>query len=675
MTTKKANSSSPHGSSEFTASTLNTMASIETFATLTICACANCTSSPLVASSSSSSSPRSAEEEGGEEEELAAQNPLLSQERDAVTAKMIPREVILLASRRILEEKQVGEVTGVGHELEHDTMAGSRHKFERRTSSSLSHQSVPVLDTSQLTEELQSSDGDDASLSSTSSSTHRRTVLLEDTEEVITTPTAAPTATILDAESSCGRNRVIHKQEQHHESKMFSSFAMFRMQYLIVHTAIMLADGLQGTHLYVLYEGYGYSVASLYSLGFVAGAFTSPFIGPVVDKIGRKKAAMLYCMLEMLINYMELFPIFIGLIASRMIGGITTNLLFSVFESWLVSEHRSRGFSEDKLEIILRDSTIVCNSAAILSGYLAHCLAEHMGAVGPFQGAVALTFGALVLVSSLWTENFGKGNCASELMTWKGNMVGAFRTIVNDSKISRIGIIQGMTEGSLQTFVFLWSPALRTFAASAPRGTLGMDKDGEPAYGLIFGAFMACGVLGGFGESTFRSIIGKLTYTRSDNRSTSERESAVGETKSSSVDFSCTACYLIAAMLFLIPVFIDDQNPYSFSICLGAFMCYELMVGLYMPCEGVIRSIYMPNDSICSMMTMLRVIVNVAVALGVVSTNYVPFTSAFSALSAMLMVAAVLQLSLVPRNELLKVLRKCIPVPFKSFSTYKFKSA
>lgn len=251
-----------------------------------------------------------------------------------------------------------------------------------------------------------------------------------------------------------------------------SAFNQFRTQYLIVHTAIMLADGLQGkssyffvasvsthndlvsnlvqrivlkiygmpitksitltitvsqlilgTHLYVLYEGYGYSVSSLYSLGFVAGAFTSPFIGPIVDKIGRKKAAMLYCFLEMIINYLELFPNIFGLITSRMIGGITTNLLFSVFESWLVSEHRSRGFEEEKLEIILRDSTIVSNSAAILSGYIAHCLASNLGAVGPFQGAVVLTCVALILVGTMWTENFGKGKSASrELTTWKTNM-------------------------------------------------------------------------------------------------------------------------------------------------------------------------------------------------------------------------------------------------------------
>lgn len=438
-----------------------------------------------------------------------------------------------------------------------------------------------------------------------------------------------------------------------------SAFNQFRTQYLIVHTAIMLADGLQGTHLYVLYEGYGYSVSSLYSLGFVAGAFTSPFIGPIVDKIGRKKAAMLYCFLEMIINYLELFPNIFGLITSRMIGGITTNLLFSVFESWLVSEHRSRGFEEEKLEIILRDSTIVSNSAAILSGYIAHCLASNLGAVGPFQGAVVLTSVALILVGTMWTENFGKGKSASrELTTWKTNMVGAFNTIINDSKISRIGLIQGLSQGALQTFVFLWSPALRTFAKHARNGVLGMDTDGQPAYGLIFGAFMACGVLGGFSEPVFHRAVARITSTsRSRMEDPSTLNSAAddcceGDVKPFAVDFLCTICYLISAALFLVPVLVPKESVHSFSICFLAFLVYELIVGLYMPCEGVIRSIYMPNDSICSLMTMLRVIVNVAVALGVMSTNYVPFTSAFAALSVMMVIAAILQISLVPKEEL-----------------------
>ena len=50
-------------------------------------------------------------------------------------------------------------------------------------------------------------------------------------------------------------------------------------------------------------------------------------------------------------------------------------------------------------------------------------------------------------------------------------------------------------------------------------------------------------------------------------------------------------------------------------------------------------------------MTMLRVIVNIAVALGVISTNYVPFTTAFAAVSTLMMISAGIQLSMVDNKE------------------------
>jgi len=405
----------------------------------------------------------------------------------------------------------------------------------------------------------------------------------------------------------------------------------------------MLADGLQGTHLYVLYEGYGYSVATLYSLGFLTGAFTSPFIGPLVDKMGRKKAAMLYCFLEMVINQIEQYPLFIGLIFSRVVGGITTNLLFSVFESWLLTEHRRRNFAEEKLETIMRDSVIGSNLAAIVSGFLAHGLAEKYGSVGPFMGAVACTGFAFLLVSTAWSENYG---CASEeTTTLRSHMVGAYRTITEDSKISRIGLIQGLTEGSLQTFVFLWSPALRAFSVHAASNVSGLDKNGEPAYGLLFGAFMFCGVIGGLVEPLVHKGFSCLTACKK------EQVDVNGGKDHSDVSCLCAFCYILSACLLFIPCVVDQDSSYAFSISLGAFLLYEFLVGVYMPCEGVIRSIYMPNDSICSLMTMLRVIVNVAVCLGVISTNYIPFKTAFAALSLMMIVAASLQLSLIPLEK------------------------
>lgn len=427
------------------------------------------------------------------------------------------------------------------------------------------------------------------------------------------------------------------------------SFLVFRLNYLIVTIAIMLADGLQGTHLYVLYEGYGYSVASLYCLGFVTGAFTSPITGPLVDRIGRKKAAIAYCVLEIGINMLEQYPILIGLIVSRMVGGITTNLLSSVFETWLDTEYRKRGFDEKKYEIIMRDSVVISNLSAIASGYLAHQLAERLGPVGPFEGAVTCTAIALAVVSVVWTENYGSSQPG--VKSTFGYLSGAVETFKSDSKVLRVGIIQGLTCGSIQIFIFLWSPALRDLARNAPNYVLGLDSHGEPAYGLIFGAFMASGVLGGLIAPKIRSAVTDLLTPLSKIETPTYMIEGEGEIRPMAVEFLAAFCYIICAGLLLTPLLVSENGEMSFTLALASFLVYEFIVGVYMPCEGVIRSLYIPSDSRCSLMTLPRIIVNIAVSLGVISTNYISHKTAFLAVSILMVISACLQLSLVSTRE------------------------
>jgi MFS family permease len=375
----------------------------------------------------------------------------------------------------------------------------------------------------------------------------------------------------------------------------------------------------------VLYESYGFSVASLYSLGFMTGAITTPITGPLIDKFGRKRCALLYCILEIGINMLEQYPFLAGLIVSRMVGGVTTNLLSTVFETWLDTEYRKRGFDEDKYEIIMRDSVVVSNMAAIASGYLAHVLAERLGPVGPFQGAVACTVLALVVVMCVWTENYGTalsgvGHNSKGLHTYMKEAVMTFRS---DSRILRVGIIQGLTVGSLQTFVFLWSPTLQAFAKRSPLTALGLDSAGEPAYGLIFGAFMAAGVAGGLCSPFLRKAVTLLLspLAKKSNHLEAVTIEGEGEVRPMAVEFLALSCYLVCAFLLFIPCMMDETSATSFSTSLCAFLAYEFLVGVVMPCEGVIRSLYLPSDARATMMTLPRMIVNLAVSLGVILTR------------------------------------------------------
>eukprot|EP00548_Thalassiothrix_antarctica_P020330 CAMPEP_0194182942 /NCGR_PEP_ID=MMETSP0154-20130528/28444_1 /TAXON_ID=1049557 /ORGANISM="Thalassiothrix antarctica, Strain L6-D1" /LENGTH=668 /DNA_ID=CAMNT_0038899555 /DNA_START=39 /DNA_END=2045 /DNA_ORIENTATION=+ len=460
----------------------------------------------------------------------------------------------------------------------------------------------------------------------------------------IDTPQSASTASVsLD---NIGPNDT---ERELSTSETKQSFLAFRINYVIVTIAIMLADGLQGTHLYVLYEGYGYSVASLYCLGFVTGAVTSPITGPLVDRIGRKKAALLYCILEIGINMLEQYPILAGLIVSRMVGGITTNLLSSVFETWLDTEYRKRGFDEKKYEIIMRDSVVVSNLAAIASGYLAHHLAEKLGPVGPFEGAVTCTVIALAVVAAVWTENYGSAEPG--VKSTYGYLKDAVQTFKSDSRVLRVGIIQGLTCGSIQIFIFLWSPALRELAKNAPRNVLGLDSAGEPAYGLIFGAFMASGVIGGLLAPKIREGVTQLLTPLTKGQTPKVLIEGEGEVRPMAVEFLAAACYLLCAVLLLTPILVSSDGEMSFSIALGSFLLYEFIVGVYMPCEGVIRSLYIPSDARCSLMTLPRIIVNIAVALGVILTNYISHKTAFYAVSALMVISAGIQLTLVSSRE------------------------
>ncbi len=350
---------------------------------------------------------------------------------------------------------------------------------------------------------------------------------------------------------------------------------------------------------------------------------------------------------------LEQFPFLSGLIVSRMVGGITTNLLSTVFEAWVDTEYRTRGFSAEQYETLMRDSIVVSNLAAIASGYLAHILAEAMGPKGPFEGAVTCTALAFVVILFLWTENYGtcgesKGSIANSFTELKTTV----KSIRADSRILRVCITQGLTMASLHIFIFLWSPVLKDFAVSVSDNQLGLDGHGAPAYGLIFGAFMAAGVLGGLSSPFVRKMVSFILSPLSSSIVPEVvNVEGEGEVRPMAVEFQAASCYILSAFLLFIPVVLNVADPSSFGTTLIAFLFFELLVGIYFPCEGVIRSIYMPPGTRGSMMTIPRIIVNVAVAFGVVSTEMISRQTALGIISLLMMISGCLQLSLISQRE------------------------
>jgi hypothetical protein len=142
--------------------------------------------------------------------------------------------------------------------------------------------------------------------------------------------------------------KLLNKSHKTHES-LHAEFNTFRWSYLSVYLVIMLADWMQGTHMYTLYLSYNVNISALFLTGFLSGAIFAPFLGSLVDKFGRKRSCIVYCVLEIIINWLEHYSHFGTLLLGRVLGGISTNLLFSAFESWMTTEHRRKGFPEEWL--------------------------------------------------------------------------------------------------------------------------------------------------------------------------------------------------------------------------------------------------------------------------------------------------------------------------------------
>ncbi len=413
-----------------------------------------------------------------------------------------------------------------------------------------------------------------------------------------------------------------------------ASFFWFQMQYLSVYLIVMLADWLQGPNMYTLYTSYGVDVGTLFITGFLSSAIFGTFLGVYVDTWGRRLGCIVFCVLEIIINLLEHVPNFTTLMVGRIMGGMTTSLLFSAFESWMVSEHRRRGFKEEWLPHTFALASSGNGVVAILAGFIAQVSADFAGDIGPFQVAIALTVVALVLVLR-WEENYGEpvpkpaekqmnrakggknrsgdhsrsrsrgggkataddgdvsmSSSSSFSTTTTGtaattttsgasalytSVLRAFSGCWSSTPILCLGLSQAIFEGAIYTFVFMWVKVL---------GML-LGKSNPVHTGLVMTCFMLSMTIGGSASAWLLP-------------------SLPGGAHSLTV-----FVYLLAAIAMLIPIL-----SYSFLHVFVAFLVLEFTVGIFNSCGGTLRSQYYPEAQQSAIMTVFRIPLNAFVVLG-----------------------------------------------------------
>lgn len=84
----------------------------------------------------------------------------------------------------------------------------------------------------------------------------------------------------------------------------------------------MLADWLQGTHMYTLYSSYGQTPGTLFAVGFTSSAIFGTFLGLYVDRYGRRLGCITFCLLEIVINLLEHYNNFYLLAVGRIVRAV-----------------------------------------------------------------------------------------------------------------------------------------------------------------------------------------------------------------------------------------------------------------------------------------------------------------------------------------------------------------
>mmetsp|Transcript_5039 Transcript_5039/g.10932 ORF Transcript_5039/g.10932 Transcript_5039/m.10932 type:complete len:498 (-) Transcript_5039:665-2158(-) len=408
------------------------------------------------------------------------------------------------------------------------------------------------------------------------------------------------------------------------DTKVTPQFKAFRNNYLLVYSLMMAGDWLQGPYIYALYEHYGYKVGDigrLFIAGFGSSMVFGTIVGALADKYGRRCASIVYVISYSLSCLTKHSGEYWVLMLGRLLGGVSTSLLFSAFESWLVAEHYSRGFAPSLLGDTFSKSVFLgAGLMAILSGLLGNVLVEDLGlgAVAPFDAAIAVMVIGGIIVASTWPENYG-----DESYTSLGQQFSvAMKAIVSDRKIVLLGAMQSMFEASMYTFVFLWTPALSPSGEKIP-------------HGMVFSCFMTACMAGS-------ALTGMLM-------------------RRAKVERFMVAVFVLSAVAMAVPFLFHLEHrdhdagsslvengkggiTWEGRVQLLAFCLFEGCIGVFWPSMMALRARYVPEELRSTIINIFRVPLNLFVCLGLYEVSNFPLSVMFGLCVIFLMLCMLCQI-------------------------------
>jgi len=289
-------------------------------------------------------------------------------------------------------------------------------------------------------------------------------------------------------------------------------------------------------------------------------------------------------------------------------------LLFSNFESWVITEADAMGIDRKKLAGLFSVATLFNAASAVVAGLVGNFVVQfaessefswigmdevrlEMNIEADTSGSVvtmsknvyvpAFDVGAVALLlcaigaKILWNKRSNAANLGApgspttdDTQNAAISISGAVRTIMSSSELFRLGAANSLYEAALHLFVFVWTPVLEKRSAI----------DAMVPYGTVFSAFMVCKM---FGSQAFKALESRIP---AENLL---KMVLVG----SGVSFSI-------AVLFT-----------GYWITLAAFCVFEFGLGIYWPVMSVLRAKYVPNKMRATMTSAFRIPLNILVVI------------------------------------------------------------
>ncbi|KAF1805080.1 hypothetical protein V8B55DRAFT_1494628 [Mucor lusitanicus] len=392
------------------------------------------------------------------------------------------------------------------------------------------------------------------------------------------------------------------------ELQLVKQFKSFQRQYLAVYLLVMGADWIQGPYLYKLYNSYGLDltqIAMLFLTGFVSGAFAGTAVGSLADTWGRKRICIVFCCTLLTALSLRLVNAYMLLFLSHVLSGLATALMYSVFESWYVSEHTSRGFPAEWRARTFALATLLNSVVAILAGILANSLVDIWGFKAPYVASMLLVCFVATTVISTWTENYGSNNQSKEVNLLKTLTTG-LATMVKSRNILVIGTAQTFFECSMYIFVLLYTPAIEESINNAA----GSTSTNVPL-GYLFSTMMLA------------VMVGSLTFQVMETQAKKGPRFCMQFTE----DRLLTLALAFASCAFMLMAY---QGHASTTTLLFAYHIFEFTTGLYYPSISSLKADAIPEETRAAVMTLLRIPMNLAVGVIMWHVDDMPASMLFS---------------------------------------------